>query len=203
MPNGSPQVDAYIAKSAPFSRPILKKIRSLFHKACPQIEESIKWGFPHFEFQGVVAGMAAFKQHVRFGFWKGRLLGDPHKLFAVMGKTAMNMSRLTDVAELPSDKILLDYIRAAVALNEQGVKLPARKKPVRKKLLVVPDDLARALISNKRARVTFEGFSPSHRREYVEWITEAKRAETRAQRLATTLEWLAQGKPRNWKYARK
>ena len=200
MKSTSPEVDAYIARSADFARPILRKIRSLFHKACPPIQEKIKWGFPHFEHKGIVGSMAAFKRHVAFGFWKGKLLSDPQKLFAVMGKTAMSMSRLTDVSQLPDDKDLLACIREAVALNDHRVKLPARKKPVRKKPLVIPADLVRALKTNKKARETFDGFSPSHQREYVEWITEARQEETRARRLATTLEWLAQGKPRNWKY---
>ena len=200
MKNASVEVDAYIARSAEFARPILKKIRSLFHKARPQIHETIKWGFPHFEYKGIVGSMAAFKQHVAFGFWKGELLSDPHKVFAVMEKTAMNMSKITGAAQLPADKILLACIREAVALNEDGVKLPPRKKPVRNGPPAVPDDLARALKANKKARATFDGFSPSHQREYVEWIAEAKQEETRARRLATTLEWLAAGKPRNWKY---
>lgn len=199
----SSEFDTYIAGSAEFARPILKKIRSLFHKACPQIEETIKWGFPHFEYKGVVGSMAAFKQHASFGFWKGKLLSDPHKLFAVMGNTTMSMAKLTDVSELPSDKILLAYIREAVALNEEGVKAPPRKKPVRKKALVIPDEFARALKQNKKALATFEGFSPSNQRDYVEWFTEARQPETRAKRLATAIEWMSEGKPRNWKYMRK
>jgi uncharacterized protein YdeI (YjbR/CyaY-like superfamily) len=200
MQTGSSQFDDYIAEAPEFARPILKKIRSLFHKACPQIQETIKWGLPHFEYRGIVGSMAAFKRYVSFGFWKGKLLSDPQKLFGILGKTNMSMSKITDVTQLPDDKILLAYIREAVALNELGVKLPAKRKSVRKKPLVVPADLVRALKTNKKARATFDGFSPSHQREYVEWITEAKQEETRARRLATTLEWLAAGKPRNWKY---
>lgn len=203
MKNLSPEFDSYINKSAAFARPILKKIRSLFHQACPQIEETIKWGFPHFEYKGVVGSMAAFKQHASFGFWKGKLLSDPHTLFAVMGKTTMSMARLTDVSELPSDKILLAYIREAVALNEQGVKLPPRKKTARKKALEIPAELVKALKQNKEALATFEAFSPSNKRDYVEWITEAKQPETRVKRLATSIEWLSEGKPRNWKYMKK
>jgi uncharacterized protein YdeI (YjbR/CyaY-like superfamily) len=203
MKNASPEVDAYIARSAPFARPILKKVRALFHKACPQIVETMKWGFPHFEYKGIVGSMAAFKQHATFGFWKGKLLTDPHKLFRGMKSHSMSLRKITDARHLPADRILLEHIREAVALNETGVKAPPRKKPVRKPPLVVPDDLMRALKSNKKARAAFEGFPPSHQREYVEWISEAKQAETRARRLATTLEWLTEGKPRNWKYMRK
>ena len=203
MKNASPEVDAYIARSAEFARPILKKVRGLFHKACPGIEETMKWGFPHFEHKGIVGSMAAFKQHAAVGFWKGKLLTDPHGLFQGMKSHSMSLCKITDVRQLPADRILLEFIRQAVALNDAGVKAPARKKPVRKPLLVVPDDLLRALKSNKKAGATFDGFPPSHQREYVEWITEAKQLETRARRLATTLEWLTEGKPRNWKYMRK
>jgi|SRR5262245_4887065 len=203
MKNASPEVDAYIARSAEFARPILKKVRALFHKACPQIEEAMKWGFPHFEYKGIVGSMAAFKQHATFGFWKGKLLTDPHRLFRGMKSHSMSLRKITDASQLPANRILLEYIREAVALNETGVKAPPRKKPVRKPPLVVPDDLTRALKSNKKARAAFESFPPSHQREYVEWITEAKQEETRARRLTTTLEWLTEGKPRNWKYMRK
>jgi len=203
MKETSPRFDAYIAKSAEFARPILKKIRALFHKACPQIEETIKWGFPHFEYKGIVGSMAAFKQHVSFGFWKGTLLNDTHRLFSGVGNTTMHMTKLTDLSQLPSDKILLEYIREAMALNEQGAKPPARKKPTRKKVLPIPDELARALKQNKKALANFEAFSPSCKREYIEWIIEAKQSETRARRLATAVEWITEGKPRNWKYMRK
>jgi uncharacterized protein YdeI (YjbR/CyaY-like superfamily) len=203
MKNHSPKVDTYIAKSADFAKPILKKIRTLFHKACPEIEETIKWGFPHFEYKGVVGSMAAFKQHASFGFWKGSLLKDSHKLLSKMENAAMSFARLTDASQLPSDKVLLEYIREAVALNEEGVKLPPRKKPARREELEVPDDLARALKQNKKTLANFEAFSPSHKREYVEWIVEAKQPETRAKRLTTAVEWISEGKPRNWKYMKK
>jgi uncharacterized protein YdeI (YjbR/CyaY-like superfamily) len=203
MKNHSPKVDAYIARSANFAQPILKKIRALFHKACPEIEETIKWGFPHFEYKGVVGSMAAFKQHAAFGFWKGSLLKDSQKLLSTMEKAGMRFARITDASQLPSDKILLEYIREAVALNEQGAKLPPRKRSVRNKELEIPEDLARALKQNKKMLANFEAFSPSHKREYVEWITEAKQPETRAKRLATAVEWISEGKPRNWKYMRK
>ncbi len=195
----NPQIDAYIEKSQPFARPILKKLRRLLHQACPEIQETLKWGFPHFEHKGIVAGMAAFKEHATFGFWKQKLMSDPHKLLD--GKQP-HMARVADVSELPADDILLAYIREAVALNEGGVKLPKKKTPPRPEM-PVPDDLMAALRKNKKALATFEGFSPSNRREYIEWITEAKQPATRAKRLTTAIEWMAEGKPRNWKYMRK
>jgi uncharacterized protein YdeI (YjbR/CyaY-like superfamily) len=202
MKNRAPEVDAYLAEAPEYARPILEKLRRLFHQACPEIEETMKWRFPHFEYRGIVGSMAAFKQYASFGFWKGKLLRDPHGLFSEVGNTAMNMAKIHNVSELPADKILLEYIREAVALNEQGVQLPAAlKKPKGKP--VIPDDFRAALKKNKPALATFEAFSPSNQREYVEWITEAKQPATRAKRLATALEWLAEGKPRNWKYMKK
>jgi len=199
MTNRIPEVDAYIDKSAAFAQPILEKIRTLFHKACPEIQEVMKWSFPHFEYMGLVGSMAAFKQHCSFGFWKSKLLTDPHKLFVGVGDTSMGGMKVSSLADLPSDKILLAYIKEAVALNEDGVKAPiAKKKP--KKALVVPDYFLAALRKNKEALAVFEAFSPSHQREYVEWVTEAKQEATRAKRLAQAIDWMAQGKSRNWKY---
>ena len=202
MKNASPAFDAYIAKSADFARPILTRLRKLFHKACPAIVETMKWSFPHFEYKGVVGSMAAFKNHCSFGFWKGKLLDDPQELFTDFAKASMNMARITDVSELPADKILLDYIRRAVKLNEDGVKVN-RPKTKPKPALEVPGYFLDALKKNKKALATFEGFSPSHKREYVEWITEAKQEETRLERLKTAVQWMAEGKPRNWKYMKR
>jgi hypothetical protein len=193
----NPAVDAYIAKSADFARPILKRLRALMHKACPKVEETIKWGVPHFEYQGVIAGMAAFKQHAAFGFWKRRLMKDPAGFFS-KGESGMGGRKIRSMDELPSDTALLGYIREAVALNEQGVKVPrpTRKKPPPR----TPPYLAAALKKNARARKTYENFSPSQKRDYVVWLTDAKQEATRERRLATAIEWMAEGKSRNWKY---
>jgi hypothetical protein len=202
MKNTSPRVDAYIARSPEYARPILKKIRTLFHQASPQMQETVKWGFPHFEYKGIVGSMAAFKRYVTFGFWKGKLLKDPHRLFTVMGKTAMSHTKFTTLADLPRDEIVLDYIRQAVRLNEDDVRVPApaRKKRAPRPELAVPTYLAQALKANKRALATFQAFSPTHRREYIEWLTEAKKEETRTRRLTIAIEWLTAGKPRSWQY---
>ncbi len=193
----SKAVDAYIAKSAPFARPILSRIRKAMHQGCPQVEETIKWGVPHFEYKGVLVGMAAFKQHAAFGFWKRRLMSDPTGFFS-KGESGMGGRRIHSADELPSDSELVRLVREAVALNEKGVKSPrvARKKPPVK----VPPYLATALKKNAKAKAFFDQLSPSARRDYVEWLTEAKQPATRDRRLATTIEWLAAGKQRNWKY---
>lgn len=195
----NPAVDAYIAKSADFARPILTRVRAAMHQACPQIEETIKWGVPHFEHQGVVASMAAFKQHASFGFWKQKLMDDPAGLFPAAGESSMGGRKFRSADELPADAVLLRYIRAAVALNEAGVKVPKAAKP-KKPPPELPADLAAALKKNAKARASYDAFPPSHKREYVEWITEAKQEATRRRRLATAVEWMAQGKSRNWKY---
>lgn len=194
----NPAVDAYIAKSAPFARPILLRVRAAMHKACPKVEETIKWGVPHFEYRGVIGSMAAFKQHASFGFRKHKLMEDPAGIFPRAGESSMGGRKFRSADELPAEGVLLRYIRAAVALNEQGMKVPriARKKPPP----TLPPDLAAALRKNRKAQATYDAFPPSHQRDYVEWITEAKRDVTRRRRVITAVEWMAQGRTHNWKY---
>ena len=200
MPKQDRRVDAYIAKSADFARPILKHLRQLVHAGCPDVEETIKWKFPTFMHQGMLCSMAAFKQHCTFGFWKHALIDQDLAHKARTEEAMGQLGRITSMSDLPPDKVLLGYLKRAVQLNEAGVKVPRATKPHRKKALTVPPILASALKRNKLAQQTFENFSPSHQREYIEWITEAKREETRVKRLETTIAWLADGKPRNWKY---
>ncbi len=191
------RIDAYIAKSADFAKPILAYFRDLVHANCPDVEETVKWSHPNFVYKGMMCGMASFKEHCAIGFWKHSLvIGERDgKAKDSMG----SLGRITKLSDLPSKKVLAGYIKKAMELNETGVKkaAPPKKPP---KPVVVPDDLARALSKNAKARATFEGFSPSHKREYIEWITEAKTDATRNRRLETAMEWLAEGKPRNWKY---
>jgi uncharacterized protein YdeI (YjbR/CyaY-like superfamily) len=197
------KVDAYIAKSADFAKPLLEHIRELFHEACPDVEESIKWGFPHFNYKGILGSMAAFKKHCSFGFWKGAIMKDPHKVMSIVGKTSMgSFDRITSLQDLPSDKILKQYIKEAAALNEDGVKLPARTKSKEPSPVKVPADFLKALKKNKSVFETFQTFSNSNKKDYVEWIIEAKTDKTRESRMKTALEWIAEGKVRNWKYLR-
>ncbi len=202
MKNGSVRVDAYIARSAEFARPILERLRRLFHRACPEVEEAIKWGVPHFDHKGIMAGMAAFKKHVGFGFWRGREMRDPEGLFSGAPRASMCTVKIAGVAELPSDDVLLRYIREAVEINESG-RAPSPRPKIVRPPLKVPASLLAALRKNKRALAAFEAFSPSCKREYVEWIVEAKQEVTRERRMATAVAWMAEGKPRNWKYMRK
>lgn len=199
------RIDAYIAKSADFAKPILKHFRELVHKACPDVEETMKWSFPHFDYKGgVMCSMAAFKQHCAVSFWKASLLSDAKKLVekARTEEAMGHLGRITSLKDLPKDAVLLKYIKEAMKLNEQGIKLSPKTKPGVKKELVVPAYFTTALKKNKAALKTFEGFSNTNKKEYVEWVTDAKTEETRQSRLSTAVEWMSEGKIRHWKYAK-
>jgi len=197
MGKKDPRVDAYIEKSADFAKPILKHIRKVVHAACPDVEETMKWSFPHFDYQGIMCSMASFKEHCAFGFWKSALVLGDKATDGAMGQ----MGRITSLKDLPSEKVLAGYVRKAAALNEEGVKVERTPRRPRR-ALETPPDLAAALKRNKKAHAAFESFPPSHKREYVAWIVEAKGDDTRRRRLETAVEWMAEGKPRNWKYTR-
>lgn len=203
MVQRSSEVSGYIAAAAPFARPILKHLRGLFLRADPRMEETIKWGAPFFELEGIVGSISAFQRHVSLGFWKGDELRDPQRVFDKVGRTQMAMARFERVDDLPSDRALLDLIRQAVELNEAAVQKPKRATKARRRRTAapkVPADLAKGLARSSQARATFEALSPGKQREYVDWIEKAVRPQTRERRLAQTLEWLAEGKSRNWKY---
>jgi uncharacterized protein YdeI (YjbR/CyaY-like superfamily) len=194
-----PRIDAYIAKAAPFAQPILKHLRAQVHAACPEVEETVKWQSPSFTYKGkLLCGMAAFKAHCTFGFWNGALVTNG----AAMPSDAMGQfGRITALDDLPPAGTMKRYMKTAMQLVDEGVTRPravaARKPPPR-----IPAALKQALGANRRAAATFEKLPPSHKRDYIEWITEAKTAPTRERRLATTLQWLEEGKHRNWKYDR-
>jgi uncharacterized protein YdeI (YjbR/CyaY-like superfamily) len=188
MAKKDPRVDTYIAGAGDFAKPILNRIRKLVHAACPKVEETMKWNSPFFVHKGILIAMPAFKRHCALIFWKGKI---------ILGKDSAKYRRLTSPAELPPDKILLGYIRKAVEFNETGVKVPRAKE---KKKVVVPDYFRAALRKSPKALASFEKFSPSHRREYVEWIASAKLEETRARRMEKALKALVQGKPHNAQY---
>lgn len=202
MPLTDPRIDAYIAKSAPFAQPILRRLRTLIHTAAPDVEETIKWNMPSFVRGGrILCGMAAFKAHATFGFWQ-RGLTDLLVRNGVATDEAMgHLGRIASLADLPSAATLRRYIKAAVKFMDTAPALPRPVAPKRGPLRV-PADLAVALRRNAEAATTFKAFSYSKRKDYIAWLTEAKRPETRAKRLTTTIEWLAAGKPRNWKYQR-
>ena len=197
MESKDPRIDAYIAKSADFAKPILSHIRKLVHTNCPDVSETMKWSMPFFEYKsGIFCNVAAFKQHCAFGFWLGDLL----KIDAKADKAMGQFGRIASLADLPGDKEFASILKAAMKLHDAGAKAPSRSKPAEKKELVVPDYFLAALKKNKKALGTFEGFRYSNKKEYVEWITEAKTDATRDKRLAQAVEWMAEGKVRNWKY---
>jgi len=198
-----PKVDAYIKNAGEFAQPILHHLRNLVHAACPKVEETIKWGFPNFEYKGLLCNMAAFKQHCAFGFWKTRLMKDAKDM---MGQNAYGMGHLGKIkslSDLPPDKKIKQWVAEAMKLNDLDVKLPERQRRKPAAPEVVPPNLQKALRNNKAAETKFSQFSASQRNEYIEWINEAKTEETLQSRIATTIEWVSEGKTRNWKYERK
>lgn len=198
-------IDAYIAKSADFAKPILNHIRELVHKTCPDVEEKMKWSFPHFDYRGdMMCSMAAFKQHAIMGFWKASLMKDATLLAKARSEESMgHLGKLTSLKDLPSDKKLTAYIKEAMKLNELGKKLPAKNNETVKKELEVPDDLLTAIKKNKKALQVFEVFSYSNKKEYAAWIAGIKSEETRKKNIETAVEWIAEGKIKNWKYVKK
>ncbi len=189
-----PSVDTYIAGVAPFAQPILTRLRALVHKAAPGVEETVKWGRPFFTLDGRMLGMmSAFKAHCIFGFWRSDM-GGPDRGESAGG----DYGRITSLADLPADDVLIGQIQAAVA--QLAIPPTRRVRAAPRPALETPADLAGALAENGAARAAFDGFPPSARREYVEWIVEAKRAETRAARIAKAVVQMAEGKRLHHKY---
>lgn len=201
MATKDPRVDTYIAKARPFAQPILKKLRAMVHTGCPEVVETIKWGMPAFEHKGPLAGMAAFKEHCVAGFWKAKLLKGTEGTLQLKDRTAMgNLGCLRTVKDLPSTAAFVGLVRQAATLNDAGVKLTRQKRS--KPPLRVPAWFMARLRSHPKALKHFKDFSPSHQREYVEWVTSAKQEDTRERRMATTIAQLSKGLPHNAKYMR-
>ena len=198
------RVDEYISKSADFAKPILKHLRSLVHQACPDVEETIKWSFPHFDYNGIMCSMASFKNHCAFTFWKASLISDTNGIFVGESEGGMgDLGKISSMKDLPDDEILIRYIQEAVRLNVVNIKVKKIKKTVDPKALVIPEEFAILLDKNKKARKSFTDFSPSHQKEYISWITEAKTEATKIKRMNSAIEMLSEGKSRNWKYEKK
>ena len=191
-----PRVDAYIESKAPFAQPILRHLRDLIHRANPDIAETIKWSMPFFTYKGqLLANMAAFKEHAAFGFWSR---GDTTT--GQEGDAMGQYGRITGLDVLPSDGVLLEALERALARIDAGEK-PKRAARPAKPEVEVPPELADALAGDAKATAIWEGFPPSCRREYAEWVAGAKRPETKAKRLAQTMDQLREGKRLNWQYA--
>ena len=198
-----PRVDDYLGKAPEFSRPILGHLRALIRAGCPDAEETIKWGRPTFVYRGkMLCVMAAFKAHCSLGFWQSGVAAliarDGH---GRAGNSSGQFGRITSVGDLPDDATLRRYVAEAVRILDGGEPAKPRGASVtRRAEIPMPDDFAAMLKGHPAAAAALAAFSPSHRREYLEWIVGAKREETRARRMATAIEWLTQGKTKEWKY---
>ena len=197
------RIDAYIARAAPFAQPILEHIRQIVHEASPLITETVKWGMPFFDYKGPVCQMAAFKQHLGFGFWRASRLNDPDGLLKGSDEEAAagSFGRIMTIEDLPSATALKNFVLQAIALNESGIKVP-KKIAAPKAELDMPADFNALLSGDQKALENFVNFSPSKKREYLEWFVEAKSDATRQKRMEQALEWISEGKSRNWKYQR-
>ncbi|AWI26984.1 YdeI/OmpD-associated family protein [Flavobacterium pallidum] len=200
-----PRIDEYIDKAQPFAQPILEHLRALVHKANPDVTETIKWGFASFDYKGPYVTMASFKQHAVFGFWKSSLLQDPHGYLGENsnngGEAMGNLGRITSLEDLPPNAVIIDFIRQAKKLNDDAIKVPAKPKAA-PTAIAVPDYFTKALKNNPAAFEIFENWPAGKRKEYILWITEAKTEKTRNERMATAVEWISEGKIRNWKYVK-
>ena len=204
MAQYDPRIDAYIEKAGDFARPILTHLRELVHVACPDVEEAWKWSSPHFYYNGgPMCHMAAFTQHCAFGFWKASLMTDEEGVLELAERHAMgHLGRITSLKDLPKDSILKKHIKAAMKINEEGVKTPVRAKATDtdKQALITPPDLAALLKKNAAADKVFKDFAYSKKKEYIDWINDAKTEATRTKRMAEAIDWIAEGKTRHWKY---
>jgi len=202
------RIDLYISKAKPFAQPILIHLRELVHKACPNVEETIKWSRPFFEYKGVILGnMSAFNEHCSFGFWGEEIAAVLREANVIQDGGMGSLGRITSIKDLPPNKQMLDLLKQATAFIDNGqytspisarnkvVKAP--KPPIEEEM---PPEFTKALKANKKASTVFAAFSPSCKREYTEWIADAKRPETRDKRIAQAIEWIAEGEQRNWKY---
>lgn len=196
------EIDAYIAKSADFAKPIMEHFRELVHTTCPDVQEKIKWSMPFFDYHDeMMCHMAAFKNHAVIGFWKASLMKDAALMQNAQSEASMgHLGKITSLKDMPPDKKLSGYIKEAMKLNDDGIKLIKKTVSAEKKEIVIPDYFLKALSKNKKAKDVFEGFSYSHRKEYVQWITEAKTDVTKEKRMAEAVKMIAEGKGRNWKY---
>src|SRR5665213_2231404 len=192
------RVDDYISKAKPFAKPILNHLRKLVHEACPEVQETIKWGMPFYDYKGKLCNMAGFKEHCAFSFWKSGMLNDPDNFLKEKsnkgGEAMGNLGKITSLKDIPFDKVMIDFIKQAKKINEEGVKIVKKPKTLTTKEVIVPDYFQKLLNKNKAALKTFTGFSPSNKREYLDWITEVKTDETRNKRMETAIEWMAEGK---------
>ena len=205
MANYTPAIDQYILKAKPFAQEILDHIRVIVHQTCPDVEEKIKWSKPFFDYKGkMLCHMGAFQNHCSFGFWKAPIMKDPKKVFAQNGAKGMGqLGKITSIKDLPPVSVLKAYIKEAMKLNDEEISLPKTAKPKVQEAPIVPDYFMKLLKKEKPIHQNFLSMSVACQREYIQWITEAKTEATRIKRMNTALDWIAEGKKRNWKYEKK
>lgn len=196
------KVDEYISQAHDFAKPVLNHLRKLVHIACPQAEESIKWGHPHFEYKGLLCNMAAFNKHCAFGFWKATLMKDADLLQENNADAMGHSGKIKSLSDLPKDRIIIARVKEAALLNEKGIALPVLKPSDKKHEIAVPLLLKKELVKNKIASDAFDNLSNYYKKEYIDWIDEVKTEKTKLMRIATTIKWLTEGKTKNWKYLR-
>lgn len=191
-----PRIDVYIAAAQPFARPILDHVRTRVHAALPNADETLKWSMPTYTVDGkIVLITAAFKAHAAIKFWLGQELRGDQANAEAMGQ----FGKIASLADLPPDAELDRLIGEAAALAKSA-PAPRKTKHAPKPAPAIHPEFAAALTKAPKAKAAFDAFPPSHQREYLEWIAEAKRDATRTKRIATAIEWLSEGKGRNWKY---
>ena len=162
----------------------------------PEAEETIKWSMPAYTVGGkIVLITAAFKAHMALNFWRGQELESSHASVGTMGQ----FGRIKDIDELPADPELDQLIREAADLSKNA-PAPRKSKSAPKPPSDLHPDFAAALAKAPQAKAVLDGFPPSAQRDYLEWIADAKQDGTRQKRIATAIEWLSEGKRRNWKY---
>ncbi|HAO28190.1 MAG TPA: hypothetical protein DCQ68_12040 [Chryseobacterium indologenes] len=203
MEKYSSKIDAYIEKSQDFAKPVLQYIRETVHEFCPDVEETMKWSFPHFIYKGKnLCAMASFKQHCTFGFWLEKEMKTMQEITQNIEKNSMfSLGKITRTEDLPSKPQLKKSIKEAMELTDLGITM--KKAAPSKTEIEIPDYFQTALDAHEKALDVFKNGSPSFRKEYITWITEAKTEATRNKRMEQALEWIAEGKGRNWKYERK
>lgn len=197
-------IDDYIAKAQPFAKPILSHLRELIHEVCPEVEEKMKWSMPHFDYKGeMMCSMASFKQHAAFSFWKAALMTDKTLAQKAASQEAMgHLGKISSLKDLPTDKKLKAWIEEAMRLNDEGLKLPATKKIKPQTEIKTPPYFMKALKANKKAWDQFQHFTPGKKKEYIEWLESAKTEATRDKNLAIAVQWISEGKIKNWKYVK-
>ena len=198
-----PRVDAYIERSAEFAKPILLHLRKLIHETCPQVEEKMKWSFPHFDYKGMFCSMAGFKAHCAFGFWKASLMKSAATLKTNQQQSMGHLGRITSLKNLPPDHTMINLLIEAMTLNELDIKLPSAPKVTVERNVEMHDMLKKELKKHKSASSAFDQLRPSHKNEYCEWINEAKTESTRLRRIEQTIALLKEGKNLRWKYEKK